>query len=127
MKKINIAYWIVTVLFAGFMIFSSIESVMMSDRAVEFINGMLGYPKYMVPFLGWAKILGAIAILIPGYPRLKEWAYAGLAFDLFGAAYSTYHVAPDPGGLAFMALFIAFLFASYFLYHKRRKMKAAQQ
>ena len=42
----------------------------------------------MITFLDVAKILGVIAILIPGYPRLKEWAYAGLAFDLIGATYA---------------------------------------
>jgi uncharacterized membrane protein YphA (DoxX/SURF4 family) len=123
MKKINIAYWIVTILFAGFMIFSSVDGIMMNERSVQFMEGMLHFPKYMIPFISWAKILGVIAILVPGFPRIKEWAYAGLFFDLAGATYATYSVMPDPGGFFFMALIIGFLFASYFLYHKRMKMK----
>ena len=48
----------------------------------------LGYPLYFFAILGIWKVLGAIAILVPGFPRLKEWAYAGIFFDLTGAAAS---------------------------------------
>jgi hypothetical protein len=48
----------------------------------------LGYPMYFFAILGVWKVLGAIAILVPGFPRLKEWAYAGIFFDLTGAAAS---------------------------------------
>jgi DoxX-like family len=41
-------------------------------------------PAYLIPFLSIAKLLGVIAILVPGYPRIKEWAYAGLLYDLMG-------------------------------------------
>jgi uncharacterized membrane protein YphA (DoxX/SURF4 family) len=86
-KKINIAYWIVTSIFAGFMIFSAIPDIIVADEAVKFMTD-LGYPVYLLPFIGWAKVLGGIALLIPGFPLIKEWAYAGLVFDLVGAAYS---------------------------------------
>jgi uncharacterized membrane protein YphA (DoxX/SURF4 family) len=49
---------------------------------------VLGYPMYFFAILGIWKVLGAIAVLVPGYPRLKEWAYAGIFFDLTGAAAS---------------------------------------
>jgi hypothetical protein len=48
----------------------------------------LGYPAYLVTILGVWKVLGAVAVTVPGFPRLKEWAYAGVAFDLSGAAVS---------------------------------------
>jgi len=48
----------------------------------------LGYPMYFFAIIGAWKVLGAIAILVPGFPRLKEWAYAGIFFDLTGAAIS---------------------------------------
>ncbi len=48
----------------------------------------LGYPAYLVTILGVWKVLGAVALTVPGFPRLKEWAYAGVAFDLSGAAVS---------------------------------------
>ena len=49
---------------------------------------VLGYPLYFFAILGFWKVLGAIAILVPLYPRLKEWAYAGIFFDLTGAVAS---------------------------------------
>ncbi len=49
---------------------------------------LLGYPLYFFHILGFWKVLGAIAILVPRFPRLKEWAYAGIFFDLTGAAAS---------------------------------------
>lgn len=85
MKRLNLIYWIVTGLFAAFMIFSSVSNVTSSPDAVAFLSDHLGYPAYIIPFLGMAKILGSIAILIPSFRRIKEWAYAGLFFDLSGA------------------------------------------
>lgn len=87
MKSTNIIYWVTTVLFAGFMIFSAIPDILMLKEAKQFISH-LGYPEYFIPFIGWAKLLGSIAILIPGFKKIKEWAYAGLMFDLVGAVYS---------------------------------------
>jgi uncharacterized membrane protein YphA (DoxX/SURF4 family) len=54
------------------------------------LRGMaeLGYPAYFVTILGVWKVLGALAIVTPRFPRLREWAYAGIAFDLIGAAAS---------------------------------------
>src|SRR5512139_2237307 len=59
-------------------------------RAEEPLRGMaaLGYPAYFVTLLGTWKLLGGLALLAPRLPRLKEWAYAGIAFDLTGAAFS---------------------------------------
>jgi hypothetical protein len=48
----------------------------------------LGYPPFFLTFLGVSKILAAITIVAPGFPRLKEWAYAGMMFDIIGAATS---------------------------------------
>ena len=64
-------------------------------RADFVVTGIaeLGYPAYFVTILGTWKLLGGLAILAPRLPRLKEWAYAGIAFDLIGATFS--HVAMD--------------------------------
>jgi hypothetical protein len=48
----------------------------------------LGYPAFFVNILGFWKVMGGIILLIPGFPRVKEWAYAGIVFDLSGAAVS---------------------------------------
>jgi len=87
MKKTRIIYWITTILFLGMMLFSAVSSLMMPDKS-EALFKTLNLPSYLISFLSIAKILGVIAILIPGFPRLKEWAYAGLFFDITGAVYS---------------------------------------
>jgi hypothetical protein len=120
-KKINIAYWIITGIFGAFMMMSAIPDILVVPEAVTMITG-LGYPKYLIPFLGVAKALGVIVILIPGFNRLKEWAYAGLFFDLIGATYSAIAKEGFHWQVTFMILPISFLFLSYFLWHKRKNI-----
>jgi hypothetical protein len=81
----------------------------------------MGYPLYIFKFLAVAKILGVVALLVPGYPRLKEWAYAGFFFDLAGATYSFIAIGDPPAGWAPNFIFIAILFGSYIYYHKKIK------
>ncbi|MCU0326306.1 MAG: DoxX family protein [Spirosomaceae bacterium] len=119
MKKLNLYYWIVTGIFAAFMIMSSVSNVVKEPEAVKMIKDALGYPEYIIPFLGVAKILGSIAILIPQFVRIKEWAYAGLFFDLVGALYSIIQKMPIDGTIVFMILPFIFLFGSYYLWHKK--------
>lgn len=88
MKKTKIIYWILTGLLAVMMLFSGIQNAMVTQDSIDLISGHLGYPQYLIAYIGIAKILAAIAIVIPGFPRLKEWAYAGIVFDLAGAVYS---------------------------------------
>ncbi|WP_317898429.1 DoxX family protein [Aurantibacillus circumpalustris] len=123
MKKTNIIYWIFTSLFSVLMIFSSIGGFGNDPEATKFMSD-LGYPAYFVFFISLAKILGVIAILIPGYPRIKEWAYAGLIFDLAGATYSQIAAGMPTDGLIFMAISFTLAFGSYLYYHKRLKEKA---
>ena len=92
----------------------------MSPDAVTFMH-QLGYPDYFIPFIGVAKVLGVIAILIPGYPRIKEWAYAGLFFDLIGAVYSQIAIGGPIAPVSIMLLPIGLGVASYFFYHKKLK------
>ena len=120
MKKIKIFYWVITVIFASFMLFTAIPDLLVMPDAVKFITN-LGYPVYIIPFLGVAKILGAIAILIPGFPRIKEWAYAGLFFDLIGATYSGLAKGGFQPQMLIMILPIAFLFISRYLWQQKMK------
>ena len=124
MKKTNTFYWIFTGLFAALMLFSSIPDILNTADAQKFMHDQLGYPNYFTPFIGVAKLLGVIAILAPGFPRLKEWAYAGLCFDLLGAAYSTISIGGPVAGLFFL-LPLALEAASYIFYQKRRKLQLA--
>jgi hypothetical protein len=125
MKKTKIIYWIFTGLFAALMLFSAIPDMMVVPEAIEIMSGQLGYPIYLIPFIGVAKLLGAIAILVPGFPRLKEWAYAGLVFDLIGATYSEVASGHGGGEVAFMLLPFTLVFGSYMYYHKRLKEESA--
>ena len=119
MKNKNLLYWIVTILFGAFMIFTAIPDLTLEAKAVEMLNGDLGYPLYFIRFIGVAKIIGAIAILIPQFRRIKEWAYAGLFFALFAAGVSIYATSKDIMGVLFMSAIIGVLFLSYFLWHKK--------
>lgn len=125
MKKVNTIYWITTGLFCAFMLFSAIPDILMVPEATVFMEEHLGYPAYFTPFIGIAKTLGVIALLIPGYPRVKEWAYAGLFFDLVGAVYSNLMVDGFLPGMLVMVLPFAFFFISYRYHHKRLNGKMA--
>ena len=99
-KAKNIAYWTTTVLVAFFIGSGGVAQVVRLQGTVDGFVHILGYPPYFVTILGVWKVLGAIAVLVPRFPRLKEWAYAGIFFDLTGAAASTAAVG-DYGVYAF--------------------------
>ena len=124
MKKTKIIYWSVTVLFALMMLGSAIPDIMSSDVAVKGMHDGLGYPLYLIPFIGVAKVLGVIAIVVPGFARIKEWAYAGLFFDLAGASFSIYSSGERGANLAFMLVPIVLGALSYIYY--RRKQSVSQ-
>jgi uncharacterized membrane protein YphA (DoxX/SURF4 family) len=119
MKKIKISYWITTGLFAFVMLGSAIPDVILAPLAVEGFTKM-GFPTYMLPFLGIAKTLGVIAVLIPGFPRLKEWAYAGLVIDLIGATYLIAMSGEPASSWVPMILPLTLAASSYILYHKKQ-------
>lgn len=87
MKAKSIVYWTMTVLVAFFMS-GGVVQIMQFRANPHGVVPELGYPMYFFAILGFWKVLGAIAILVPRFPRLKEWAYAGIFFDLTGAAAS---------------------------------------
>ena len=125
MKKINIIYWISTVLICLVMGGGGIVDAMAIPEAVKMVHDQLGYPVYFVSFIGVAKVLGSIVLLIPGFPKLKEWAYAGFTFDLIGATYSSLATGATVVQAAPMLIFFALLAVSYIYYHKRLAAKAA--
>lgn len=90
MKHRILAYWITTGLIAFAFVAGGIFDMSGSPEVVAQL-AHLGYPAYLGMLLGVWKVLGALAIVAPGLPRLKEWAYAGMVFDLTGAVVS--HVA----------------------------------
>jgi hypothetical protein len=120
MKTIKILYWVFTGLIVALMLFSAISTFIPNPQG-EVIAKHMGYPLYIFKFLAVAKILGVVALLVPGYPRLKEWAYAGFFFDMAGATYSFIAIGDPVSGWAPILIFIAILFGSYIYYHKKIK------
>ena len=119
-KKTNILYWTFTGLFAAFMAMSAIPDIAVMQLAVDGFKE-IGLTKALVPFVGIAKALGVIVILVPGFPRLKEWAYAGLIFDIIGAMYLIICSGKSAENWAPVFLPLALGFLSYAYYHKRLK------
>lgn len=125
MKRTKILYWIFTGLMAAAMLFSSFSNIMVDPMAVE-LFAKIGQPKFMVPFLGWAKILGVLTILLPVNWRIKEWAYAGLMFDVLGATYSFIAIGEPVQNWAPMFVFIMLIAASYYFHIRLQKQKQTE-
>lgn len=89
-KRNKIIYWVSTIWLASAMLASGVQQLFHTKGFVDIIIP-LGYPMYFLTILGVWKILGVVAVLIPKYPLLKEWAYAGFFFTMSGAAIS--HIA----------------------------------
>ncbi|MFB7817781.1 DoxX family protein [Paenibacillus chitinolyticus] len=120
----TIAYWTVTLLLVISITLSGIGQLMRYGGNVDLVKN-IGFPLYVTSILGTWKLLGVIAIIMPGFPRLKEWAYAGIFFLMTGAALS-HAFADDYGDYGFnliLPLFYAALnIASWVLRPKSRKM-----
>ncbi len=123
-KAKTIGYWVTT----GLLVFCMTGGIFELLRVDATIQGItkLGYPTYIIPVLGLGKVLAIAAILWPGLPRLKEWAYAGVFFNMVGAVVS--HVAHHDAawrvavGLAIAAITLA----SWALRPASRSMTAAE-
>ena len=117
----GIFYWITTVLLA-FILASGGLWLLTSDQQMDVY---LGFPTYFWQILGFAKILGAIAILVPRFPLLKEWAYAGIVFNLTGAAAARLFVGDSAAHIVAPLVICAIALASWFLRPESRKTRAA--
>lgn len=111
----KVAYWIVTGLMAALLTMSAVPDVIKAADAVEFFKH-LGYPEYLLPFIGVAKLLGVAAVLFPRFPWFTEWAYAGLTFDVAGAFYSHISVGDPVSFWIFPLIALVLILGSYFLY-----------
>ncbi|GAB2566137.1 DoxX family protein [Spirosoma areae] len=86
-KRDKIIYWISTCWLALGMLSTGTVQVFRVEKEVDNIT-QLGYPGYLLTILGIWKILGVVAVLIPKFPLVKEWAYAGFFFAMSGATFS---------------------------------------
>lgn len=117
MKKVKIAFWVSTTLI---FLFQGVMPALTGHTEMA-KEGMrhLGYPEYFGINLTVFKVLGGLALIIPVIPkRIKEWAYAGFAFDFIFAAISLWAVDGFSGMALFPFIAMAVLMVSYFSYHK---------
>jgi uncharacterized membrane protein len=127
MKKSKLIwYWIITGLLSFFIFFGGLAQAVQAKGVVQGFKP-LGYPTYFISIIGVWKVLGVIAILIPGFPLLKEWAYAGLFFAMTGAVIS--HIASDDIKLQIIAPFMLAVFAvlSWYLRPADRRITSIHQ
>lgn len=122
MEKLNkIIYWIATLWLAlGMTSTGIVQLIKMEDEVKNFSN--LGYPLYLMSLLGIWKILGVIALLIPKFPLLKEWAYAGFFFVMSGAVISHIIVGDNPTTLFGPLLLLILTLVSWYLRPESRKI-----
>ena len=113
-KLKNIAYWTTTVLGPASFVIGGVLNLTQSEQVVT-VTQHLGYPLYFTSILGAWKLLGAIVIVAPGLPRLKEWAYAGFFFDLTAAAFSRAAVGDATADIVAPLGFLALVLASWAL------------
>jgi hypothetical protein len=117
----TIVYWATTTLTALAFLSGGAAYLSRADFAVAGL-AELGYPDYFVTILGAWKLLGGIAILAPGAPRLKEWAYAGMVFDLSGAAFSHAAFGHPPAKGIVPVVLLAIALASWALRPQNRRL-----
>jgi uncharacterized membrane protein YphA (DoxX/SURF4 family) len=111
----NAIYWVTTALLALELVLGGIWDVLRVSQ-VHVIIDRLGYPPYFLVILGIWKLLGAVAVIVPRFPRLKEWAYAGVVFDLTGALVSNLASGvTDTGTLAYLLLMMGVTATSWAL------------
>ena len=125
-KKRKIIYWIATLWLALGMTATGIVQISGMKEEADMIMH-LGYPAYIILLLGIWKILGVIAVLIPKFPVLKEWAYAGFFFTMTGALFS--HAACGDGAKEFFgpALLLVLTAVSWYFRPAERKTVSVNQ
>ena len=117
-----IAYWLTTALIFFELAWGGIWDILRVPEVLGLIQ-RLGYPPYFLIILGIWKLLGAVALIIPRFPRLKEWAYAGVVFDLTGAVASLFASGMiDAGMIAYPIAMMGVAVASWALRPPSRRL-----
>lgn len=122
----KITYWIATLWASLGLVATALVQILKLKTKNDFITD-LGYPGYFLTLIGIWKILAVIALLTPGFVRVKEWAYAGLFFLMSGAIFSHLAVS-DPFGKMFPALLLfTLILVSWYSRPANRKLNLAHQ
>ena len=123
-KRNKIIYWIATLWLSLGMVSTGIVQLMKMENETTMMKH-LGYPEYFLTILGVWKLLGVLAILIPKFPLLKEWAYAGFFFSMSGA-FISHLIMGDPANEIFPSVLLLVLtLLSWYFRPADRKMEAA--
>jgi hypothetical protein len=124
-KTAKIVYWILLVLFCLFHIADAIGGLTKVKAGVDAMHQM-GYPLYLIPFLSVAKLLGVIALLQNRFTIIKQWAFAGFAFSLIGAAFSHAAINDKIAFIIMPVIFLLVLFVLYYSWQKLQDIKTAE-
>ncbi len=122
-KRNKIIYWVATIWLALGMTSTAVVQIIQMDEVMESTSVKLGYPAYFLIIIGVWKILGVITILLPKFPLLKEWAYAGFLFLITGAIIS--HIAVADGLKEFFGpvLLLVLIIISWYFRPVNRKLQ----
>ena len=115
--------WSLTGLMAALIVLTAIPDVLRVPAAVS-VMMRLGYPRYLLLLLGTAKLAAVVAVLGPVGPRIKEWAFAGLTFDVAGALYSHLSVGDPPSGWMPAVVGLVLVGAAYVAFRMRLNVDA---
>lgn len=117
----KIIYWIFTIWLGLGMVSTAIVQLIRMDEEVAMMNN-LGYPVYLLTIIGVWKLLGVVAVLVPKFPLIKEWAYAGFFFLMSGAIFS--HLAAGDEAVAFFgpSLLLVLTILSWYFRPPGRKL-----
>ena len=117
------AYWVTTMLGPASFVMGGFLGITRDPQMLATLHH-LGYPDYLATISGAWKILGALAVVAPGLPRLKEWAYAGFFFELSAAAASRAAVGDGVVDIVAPLAFLALVVASWALRPASRRLAA---
>jgi hypothetical protein len=119
MKATKITYWTTTILMSVGMTLSAIGQLTQQPPMLESLK-LLGYPPQIMILLGVLKLMGAFILVFPGYPKVREWGYAGFTFLFIGATYSHFIVGDyNPTTIVLLGI----LFTSYFTWKRMGQSK----
>lgn len=125
-KRNKIIYWIATIwLSLGMVATGIVQLIKMKEEADKM--ALLGYPLYLLTLLAIWKMLGVITVLVPKFPVLKEWAYAGFFFAMSGAVFSHIASGSAPAELFGPMLLIILTFVSWYFRPADRKIISVNQ
>ena len=122
-KRNKIIYWVATLWLALGMVSTGIVQLLKMKEEVAKITQALGYPIYFLTIIGTWKMLGVVAVLIPKFPVVKEWAYAGFFFAMSGAVFS--HIASGSAAKEFFGPMLLIVLTAVSWYFRPADRKVA--